>query len=259
MKTMAVITHLRRAVFNSRIFLALVILVSFVGIFEFFKSGRYDADSVMSFVKFVFVVPLGLGSIAAMMALAPPLQNRVLPWFTRYVNIAVLANISMMVFSSDLTTYRSYVGRFVCIVLVLWLIKNMRQMNWQTVSFDRGVFLFKASPANWVLCHACYRMVLLSQPNFDNWYMLLDPISLLVTFALYRYQKCRHPWYYYFGLADTLVVSGLLLVSRFSPHSDWTLPWAQGLWDVVLIPIQVVVLSIALKSLAEKTRSQVTG
>jgi len=181
-----------------------------------FGKEKLSFDVVGKFVKVMCEMPLGLGAVMVFAALSPQTQMQHIGWFTAYVNFAVLGNIAMMVAVPADGTVRGVGSRFVCLVLSVWLGLEMHKVNWQTVRFENGAFIFIASPLKWVLCHAVYRFIMVSLPIFENLcYMLLEPFSLTFMVLLHHgYARVggheNHPVSFYFGYSDTLVVVGFL-------------------------------------------------
>jgi hypothetical protein len=257
----AVVCYL--ASFHRTILLACVLFLSLIVNYQFWGAPQRDSIETMGFVKLMFLLPLGLGSLLTFASLSADRQKRSLVWFTRYINIAVAANIFIMVFTPDGGTYRGHLSRFVCLVLLIWLLQEMARKRFQTTLFDAGFFIFRSSPLGWILCHAAYRMALLSQPAFDSLhYLLLEPLSLLAMYALYRLHQKRHPLAYYFGFADTLVVTTLAVISRYPlmPGLDSArfrieiLLQEHG--DLIFIPIQIAVFGLALRAIRRNARAK---
>jgi len=242
------------ASFHRVILFVLVIALSLLASFQFVGASYRDPLETMGFIKLMFLLPLGLGSLLTFGFLSEDRQTKFLVWFTRYINIAVFANIFMMIFTPDGDTYRGHLSRFVCLIILVWLLQEMAKKQFQTTLLDAGFFIFRASPLSWVLCHASYRIALLSLPAFDSvHYLLLEPLSLCSMLALYRLHKKRHPLSYYFGFADTLVVTTLAVVSRYplAPIFDRSglhvASLSQDHLDMIFIPIQMAVIGIALR------------
>ena len=134
---------------------------------------------------------------------------------TVFVNVAVLGNIVMMVFIPAEGTLRGLSTRLTCMVLVLWLIQEIQKNRWKTVNFSDGLFLFNSSPLAWVLCHAVYRLGMITLPIFDTYrYILMELCSLSLMVGFYWFHRRRYPIYYYFGMADTVIVSSLAVTAQ---------------------------------------------
>jgi len=106
-------------------------------------------------------------------------------------------------------------------------------------------------------------MALLSLPAFDSLaYLLLEPLSLGTMVALYHLHKKRYPIPYYFGLADTLVVTTLAVLSRYpipSPLRGSGLPLpspSEAHLDAFFLPIQIAVIGLALWTIVSNTRAK---
>ncbi|WP_244288419.1 hypothetical protein, partial [Leptospira congkakensis] len=171
-----------------------------------------------------------------------------------------VANIFVMVFAPDSGTYRGLFGRFVCLALLIWLLQEMAKERFQTTEFNRGFFIFRSSPLQWIYCHAAYRIALLSLPTFDSiQYLLLEPLSLAAMFFLYRLHKKRYVLHYYFGFADTLVVTTLTVLTwypirfPFVQNGPYLRSLNQNQWDIVFIPIQIIVFGIVLRAILKNT------
>jgi len=251
--TLAVAVVCYFACFHRIILFAIVIALSLFAGFQFIGVFNRDPIETMGFIKLMFLLPLGLGSLLAFGFLSEERQKRSLVWFTRYINIAVFANIFIMIFTPDGDSYRGLLSRFVCLTILVWLLQEMAKQGFQTTRFDAGFFIFRSSPLSWIFCHACYRIALLSLPVFDSiHYLLLEPLSLFTMLALYRLHQKRHPLHYYFGFADTLAVTTLAVVSRYpiAPIFDNDGPlvasFSQAHLDMIFVPIQIVVIGFAL-------------
>ncbi len=245
------------ASFHRSILFALVMALALFASFQFFGSSSRDPVQTMGFIKLLFLFPLGLGSLLAFAGLSEARQKRSLAWLTHYINIAVAANIFVMIFTPAGDSYRGLLSRFVCLALLVWLLQEMAKKRFQTTHFEAGFFIFRSSPLSWILCHACYRIALLSLPAFDSLhYLLLEPLSLLMMAVLYRLHQKRYPLAFYFGFADTIVVSSLAVISRYpippifesnGPHLGSP---TQEQLDILFVPLQVVVLVFALRAIS---------
>jgi hypothetical protein len=78
--------------------------------------------------------------------------------------------------------------------------------------------------------------------------------------ALYHLHKKRHPLPYYFGFADTLVVTTLAVLSRypipqgFSPIGLKVPSLSEAQLDILFVPIQIAVIGFALVAIRSNTR-----
>ncbi|KAF0756439.1 hypothetical protein AaE_004629 [Aphanomyces astaci] len=161
-----------------------------------------------------------MGSVVAFGQLSSETQASNLAWFSIYINAAVVGNIAMMGFVSAGSTLRGVTHRVACISLVLWLLREMQSVNWATVSYRDGYFLFNASPLSWVLAHACYRLVMMTLPPFDTLrYLVLEPASLGLMAGLATANGASASLW--FGQADTLVASTVCWTSAVL---GWVLP-----------------------------------
>ncbi len=248
------------ASFRQTLLLTLVFSLSLFAGIQFWTLPLPDTIETMGFIKLMFLLPLGLGSLLTFAALSQDRQAQWLAFFTRYINFAVTANIFIMLFTPAGDTWRGLVSRCVCLVLLVWLFQEMARRRFQTTHFDAGFFIFHASPLPWVLCHAFYRMALLSLPAFDSLrYLLLEPLSLATMYALYRLHQKRYPLAYYFGFADTIVVSTLAVLSRypipppFVSRGPNLISLDQNQLDWAFIPIQLAVIVFALRAIRNNT------
>lgn len=222
----------------------------------FMVSGDGNLDAWLGLIKFLCVWMLGLGAIVGFSLLSKTRQAQYLGRFTTYINAAVLGNILMMALTPAGQTLRGLSSPLTCLLLALWLGLEMRRKNWQTVLFDRGIFLFNASPLPWIICHSIYRVGLISLPIFDSFrYLLLEPLSWLLMFLMRRLDGQRHPLCFYFGMADTVVVSTLavsakLLDATLGPYAlpqTWQLSSDQ--LDLIVISSHVIVQLICLSKI----------
>jgi hypothetical protein len=251
------------ASFQRAILLGIVILLSLVTTLHYAMNPAPDSLETMGFIKLMFLLPLGLGSLLVFASLSQDRQRKSLRWFTPYINLAVTSNIFIMIFTPDGSSWRGIIGRVVCGVLLIWLVQEMAKVKFQTTHIDSGFFIFRSSPLPWVLCHASYRIAFLSLPAFDSLsYLLLEPLSLGTMVALYRLHKKRHPLPYYFGFADTLVVTTLAVLSRYPipapfPRSSVSIPNpSQTQLDILFVPIQIAVIGFALWAIWSHTRAK---
>jgi hypothetical protein len=253
MTTLAVAVVCGLASFHRAILLGIVILLTLISSHRYAMNPAPDSIETMGFIKLLFLLPLGLGSLLIFSCLSEDRQKKSLPWFTHYISLAVTLNIFIMMFSPDGGTLRGLVSRAVCVVLLVWLLQEMAKARFQTTQFDSGFFIFRSSPLPWILCHAAYRFALLSLPAFDSLsYLLLEPLSLTTMVALYHLHKKRQALSFYFGFADTLVVTTLAVLSRYpipsplkSSGQNVSLPSEADL-DLLFVPIQIVVIVFAL-------------
>ncbi|EMY70063.1 hypothetical protein [Leptospira vanthielii] len=252
------------ASYRQSILFLLVMTISLLAGIQFTYDTHQNPIKIMGFIKLMLLLPLGLGAVLVFASFSEDKQQRFLVWFSRYINFAVVANIFAMVFSPDGGTYRGFLSRFVCLGLLVWLLQEMAKERFQTTLFDRGFFIFRSSPLQWVYCHAAYRLALLSLPTFDSLqYLLLEPLSLILMFVLYHLHKKRYFLHYYFGFADTLVVTTLTVLTwypilpPFEPKGPYVSSLTQIQWDMIFIPIQLTVFGIVLRAIF-KNRSTLT-
>ncbi|WP_244309944.1 hypothetical protein [Leptospira mtsangambouensis] len=241
------------ASFRQTILFIFVLVFTLLACIQFTFYSQHDSIKIMSFIKLIFLLPFGLGAVLTFAIFSETIKPKFLVWFSRYINFAVVANIFVMVFSPDGGTYRGFLSRFVCLALLIWLIQEMAKKRFQTTQFDQGFFIFRSSPLQWIFCHAAYRIALLSLPTFDSLhYLLLEPLSLLVMFVLYRLHKKRYPLHYYFGFSDTLVATTLTvlmwfpILHPFEYNGTYVTKLQENFWDMIFIPIQLVVIGCAL-------------
>lgn len=244
------------SIYRQKLLLFIVITVSLLTGIQFSLQSHHDMVSIMGFTKMILLLPFGLGAVIGYVSLPKSKQQKYLPWFTRYINFAVLGNIFVMIFSPDGGTYRGMISRFVCFFLLIWLLQEMSKVRFQTTETNQGMFTFNSSPLSWIYCHAGYRIVLLSLPTFvSSNYLLLEPMSILVMVVLFYVNKKRYPLSYYFGLADTIVVTTLTVLMRypFLPPFHLNGPYLANLselqWDLILIPIQLIVIGFVLRAI----------
>ncbi|PJZ86527.1 hypothetical protein CH366_04440 [Leptospira harrisiae] len=230
--------------------------ISLIAAFQFIFLSHYDSIAIMGFSKLILLLPLGLGAVIGYVSLPESKQQKFLPWFNRYINFAVIGNIFVMIFSPDGGTYRGIVSRFACFFLLIWLLQEMGKVRFQTTQTDQRIFTFNSSPLSWIYCHAAYRIALLSLPTFDSSnYLLLEPMSIVVMIVLYHLNQKRYPLPYYFGFADTIVVTTLTVLIRYpiSLPFDSKGPYVTNLtehqWDMVFLPIQLIVIGFVLRAI----------
>ncbi|EMY62260.1 hypothetical protein [Leptospira terpstrae] len=253
------------ASFRQTILFMLVMAFMLLAGIQFVNKLQHDLIEIMGFIKLVLLLPLGLGAVLTFAILSEDKQKRYLLPMTRYINFAVIANIFVMVFAPDGDTYRGLLSRLVCIALLVWLLQEMAKVRFQTTQFERGFFIFRSSPLHWVYCHAAYRIALLSLPSFDSLqYLLLEPLSLFIMSVLYHVDKKKFPLHYYFGFADTIVVTTLTLLTRFpilSPlnlKGPYVISLSQNHLDLVFMPIQMIVIGFALRAIFKNHNQKTT-
>ncbi|EOQ95520.1 putative membrane protein [Leptospira wolbachii serovar Codice str. CDC] len=254
------------ASFRQTILFMLTMVFAMLAGIQFTCDPHHDPIEIMGFIKLMLLLPLGLGAVLAFSSFSEDRQQRFLLWFSHYINFAVVANIFVMVFTPGGDTYRGLLSRIVCLTLLVWLLQEMAKERFQTTLFDRRFFIFRSSPLQWVYCHAAYRLALLSLPTFDSLqYLLLEPMSLFIMFVLYRLHKKRYVLNYYFGFADTLVVTTLTVLARYPvlPPFELKGPYLSNLtqnqWDMVFIPIQLIVISFALRAMFKNLHTPKTS
>ena len=198
----------------------LLLFVLIVTVEISFEQSKAKNPDWGKFVKTLFVVPLGLGSIACFRCLTKNVQDRKMQQFSYFINFAVISNILMMIFVPSGKTFRGVSSKVVCFMLVAYLLKEMELQKWHTVYFEDGIFLFTASPLKWAVCHAIYRMVLITLPAFDTpRHVSLEFLSIMMMFLL-SYMHGKHPPEFYFGFADTIVVASACIMSTFYSKSS---------------------------------------
>ncbi|MCW7504573.1 hypothetical protein [Leptospira paudalimensis] len=244
------------SIYRQKLLLFIIITVSLLAGIQFSLQSHHDMVSIMGFTKMILLLPFGLGAVIGYVSLSESKQQKYLTWFTRYINFAVLGNIFVMIFSPDGGTYRGILSRFVCFFLLIWLLQEMSKVRFQTTKTNQRMFTFNSSPLSWIYCHAGYRFVLLSLPTFvSSNYLLLEPMSILVMVVLFHVNKKRYPLSYYFGLADTMVVTTLTVLMRypFLPPFQLSGPYITNLsekqWDMILIPVQLIVTGFVLRAI----------
>lgn len=253
------------ASFRKTILLMLAMTLMLLAGIQFISKLQHELIEILGFIKLVLLLPLGLGAVLAFAMLSVDKQQKYLLPMTRYINFAVTANIFAMVFAPDSDTYRGLLSRFACVTLLVWLLQEMSKVRYQTTQFKRGFFIFKSSPLHWIYCHAAYRIALLSLPSFDSLqYLLLEPLSLFIMKVLYHVDKKKNPIHYYFGFADTLVVTTLTLLTRFPILSQinikgpYVISLSQNHLDFVFIPIQLTVIGFALRAILKNHYQKTT-
>ncbi|XDD47613.1 hypothetical protein AB3N60_05915 [Leptospira sp. WS39.C2] len=226
-----------------------------VALLFLFQSNK-DPITNMGFIKLILLLPLGLGVVIGFICLPESKQQKLLPWFTSYINFAVLTNIFVMIFANDGGTYRGIVSRFVCFFLLIWLLQEMAKVNFQTSKINQNIFTFNSSPLSWIYCHAVYRIALLSLPTFDSTnFLLLEPMSLVVMVVFYQINQKRFPLPFYFGFADTIVVTTLTVLMRYPIPLPFQLkgPYFANLseyqWDMIFVPIQLVLIGFVVRAI----------
>ncbi len=288
-----------------------VLTISVVSLFVVFASihtAHEPWGEIGDLIKFLCVLPLGLGPIVVFLRMPRNLRQLNSNWFSWYVNVAVVVNIAMVAALPTSGTYRGVSSRFACASLVVWLVFEMLEIGWfrcvvvPDLAYTKGPpaqtpalaktallqttkpvafqtwFLFTASPADWVLCHAAYRLVLVTLPTLDTFrYLLLEPLSIYL--AMWLSSKCAADhnasptvcdagekksfglvhWSYFFGMADTLVVATMGTVSHLADHvmppdsrplKMSVLPAAEagGAGDMAGVVVHVLVTCYAVRS-----------
>lgn len=243
-------------VYHKKLLLFIISTLSIFAGIHFYIQSKHDLVSIMGFTKMILLLPFGLGAVIGYLCLPESKQQKFLPWFNRYINFAVLANIFVMTFSPDGGTYRGFISRFVCFFLLLWLLQEMAKVRFQTTDTKQNIFTFNSSPLSWIYCHAGYRIVLLSLPTFvSSHYLLLEPMSILVMVSLYHLNKKQNPISYYFGFADTIVVTTLTVLMRypllppFHLKGSYLTNLSEKQWDMLLVPIQLIVIGFVLRTI----------
>jgi hypothetical protein len=168
-----------------------------------------QTSTVGEIAKTMCLLPLGLGSVLAILVANRSFQIRYLPAFTTYINLAVCGNIGMMVAIPADGNLRGTCSKITCIALFTWIIQQGQRVGWKTVVIHNNLFLYTAVSKSWIFAHAAYRFVLLTLPCFGSGrrHRLMEFYSLTLTFALYLTRSnSKFPFEYYFGMADTLVV-----------------------------------------------------
>jgi hypothetical protein len=203
-------------------------------------------NHVGKFIKFLCVYPFGFGAIEVYKVFGTDLKM-----FTRYINMAVLGNIAMMMFVPDETKFRGKLVKLNCALMLIWLLQFVIERDWETVVVGKEEgFLFIASPLVWIGCHALYRISLVTLPCFESWrYLMLEPLSLIVMVLLYRKNEGKYRMEDHFGPADTLVASTMSLVSMIVDKFDrysFTHTMDQNILNKYLVPVQVAVCLTAI-------------
>lgn len=188
-------------VFRNRVLLLIIVLGVSATIVVFDTTSTVGERT-----KTMCLVPLGLGSVLAFLVVNRSLQNRLLPAFTTYVNLAVYGNIGMMVGTPADGTLRGMCSKVTCIALFIWIVQQGYRVGWRTIILHDDLFAFTAVSKSWVFAHAIYRFVLLTLPCFGSGrrHRALEFYSLAMTFVLSSTSNL--PFEYCFGMADTLVV-----------------------------------------------------
>jgi hypothetical protein len=179
----------------------------------------YDqtAASTMALIKRVALLPLGLGTVLLFPQLPLHIQARYRRHFNTYINLAVLGNVIMMIFTPTGNTLRGLATKPCCLVLFLWLRRRVNQVSGNTVYFQDGIFIFENVPLPWIACHTVYRMVLVTLPFFQYWkLMLMEVQSLGFMYILWNRKR---PVEHFFGVGDTLVVPVLSMLTSLSAGS----------------------------------------
>ena len=237
---------------------AAVILLSLYAVRQVLLAPDLDPRQLMGFVKFVCILPLGLGVVLAYGLLSEERQKLWSKAFHVYINGAVIANICMMMLTPSGGTNRGTAGRVVCLLLLIWLCQEMRRLEWKTSESKRGFFIFRAAPLSWIICHALYRISLLSLPIFDSLnYLLLEPLSLFAMYVLYRVQVRQYPLAQSFGYADTLIVTVLAGTSQYVElpsiwiHLPAVFSGFRYELDGMMVPMQILVAGFSLWAIVQ--------
>jgi hypothetical protein len=240
------------AAFYRPLLLFVVILVSSFAVIQYFMLNHPALKESLAIIKFLAVIPIGLGSILTFSLISAPRQKAYQRLFSYYINVAVIANIAMMLAAPADGTLRGQLSRLLCLALVCWLIQELVKVRGRSSFVSDGFFLFNSSPLAWILCHSCYRAALLSLPIFDSeHYFLLEPLSLTMMYGLYKTHRKRFPVHFYFGFADTLVVSALVFSSHLLQTPNSTPSFFDRIslsnfhFDVLFVPIQLIAFTIA--------------
>src|SRR5579862_5151607 len=145
-----------------------------------------ETSTVGEMAKTMCLLPLGLGSVLAILVANRSFQVQYLPAFTTYINLAVCGNIGMMVATPADGTLRGTCSKITCIVLFTWIIQQGQRVGWKTVVIHNNLFLYTAVSKSWIFAHAVYRFVLLTLPCFGSGrrHRLMEFYSLTLTFGL---------------------------------------------------------------------------
>jgi Ca2+/Na+ antiporter len=167
-------------------------------------------EAMPGYIKFLAATVFGLGSLV----LGRNLQSKA---FTIYVNFAVLGNILMMVLVPAEGTLRAWPCKACCLLLSYWLYLQLKSANYSSVTYKANIFLYHCSNMPWIYSHAAYRFILMTLPRFQTRkYFMMEVYSLGLTrilHFLYGSKDEKPEWY--FGIADTLVVSSLTITTPF--------------------------------------------
>ena len=87
----------------------------------------------------------------------------------------------------------------------------------------------------------------------------MELLSLSLMTAIYLLHKRKYPIYYYFGLADTVVVSSLALTAKGLDLIDGSyqityLQLSHSFLDSVFVPIHMIICGIAISTIIRQYR-----
>lgn len=247
---------------HHKILLGLTIIFTLAIVISFSVNSNFSLNEWMGLSKKIALIPLGLAVVYGFSLLNSSLREANIKLFSIIMNVSMLGNILMMMFIPPDGSYRNIVGKITCTLLVIWVLQEMKKRDWQTVKFEDGFFLFNASPLPWIFSHSLYRMILVSLPIFDSFkYVLLEPLSLSFMYIFYRAHQRKFAVYYYFGMAESVVVPTLavtgwfldLPVFNFLETSNFVL-FSNFQLDLAFIPVQVLVCCFALYSISRNYR-----
>ena len=157
--------------------------------------------------------------------------------FTRIINAAVIFNIAMMVFVPvpEGSELHGLICRSLCCVLTVWLVFLMKEINWETCHIVKGYFIFTGISKSWIVLHSCYRFVLICLPIFHTKYYICMELCTCITMGVLKSLFMSSSGHisgntsgrnsigdtkpalleYFFGMADTLVVPLISVLSAF--------------------------------------------
>ncbi|WP_244288400.1 hypothetical protein [Leptospira congkakensis] len=78
------------ASFRRTILLMIVLAITLLAGIQFVYNSHHDLIKIMSFIKLMLLLPLGLGALLSFSILSENKQRRFLLWFSRYINFAVV-------------------------------------------------------------------------------------------------------------------------------------------------------------------------
>lgn len=247
--------------YHALVLLAVVFLFSLAAAVSFLMGPEKSSEAWMGFVKFQCILFLGLGALLAFGALPEALRQSWHPMITRYIHVAVLGNISMMLLTPSGSHLRGVTSKLACFLLLGWLLKEISLRAWDTVRFEGKWFLFTSAPLKWIFCHSIYRFGLITLPIFDtSQYLFLEPLSLSIMFLLYRSHGQKYPLCFYFGFADTLAVSILAMSEKMAHFVPAGLSYRIDLvltehqLDWLICPLQMVAIMVAAFELFRRRR-----